>query len=124
MAASSSDNPQGPFTPLGTGHLLVRSCRGHPLSPGWDSSGLCGSVDVGGGGQGRPKADEVQKRPRCSTTQTGIVLDHEVMIGNPPDAPLLAPAIERLEELVGRVPRAVTADRGYGEANVDRALAA
>jgi IS5 family transposase len=54
----------------------------------------------------------------------GIVLDHEVMIGNPPDAPLLAPAIERLEELVGRVPRAVTADRGYGEANVDRALAA
>lgn len=52
----------------------------------------------------------------------GIVLDHEVMIGNPPDAPLLAPAIERLRELVGRVPRAVTADRGYGEASVDRAL--
>ena len=25
----------------------------------------------------------------------GIVLDHEVMVGNPPDAPLLAPAIER-----------------------------
>ena len=52
----------------------------------------------------------------------GIVLDHEVMIGNPADAGLLAPAIERLAELVGRVPRTVTADRGYGEANVERDL--
>ena len=40
----------------------------------------------------------------------GIVLDHEVMIGNPADAGLLAPAIERLAELVGRVPRTVTVD--------------
>jgi IS5 family transposase len=54
----------------------------------------------------------------------GIVLDHEVMIGNPPDAPLLAPAIERLVELCGQVPKAVTADRGYGEAKVDDQLAA
>jgi len=54
----------------------------------------------------------------------GIVLDHEVMIGNPPDAPLLAPAIGRLKDLVGRLPRAVTADRGYGEASVERDLAA
>jgi IS5 family transposase len=54
----------------------------------------------------------------------GIVLDHEVMIGNPPDAPLLAPAIERLVELCGQVPKAVTADRGYGEARVDDELAA
>jgi transposase, IS5 family len=52
----------------------------------------------------------------------GIVLDHDVMIGNPPDAPLLAPAIERLRELLGRVPRAATADRGYGEASVEDAL--
>jgi IS5 family transposase len=54
----------------------------------------------------------------------GIVLDHEVMVGNPPDAPLLAPAIERLKELMGRLPSAVTADRGYGEATVDRELTA
>lgn len=54
----------------------------------------------------------------------GIVLEHEVMIGNPPDAPLLAPAIERLKALVGRAPTAVTADRGYGEASVDRELTA
>ena len=30
----------------------------------------------------------------------GIVLDHEVMIGNPPDAPLLAPAIGRRRQAV------------------------
>jgi IS5 family transposase len=49
----------------------------------------------------------------------GLVLDYRVEIGNPPDAPLLAPAIERIGRRVGKVPRAVTADRGYGEASVD-----
>jgi IS5 family transposase len=52
----------------------------------------------------------------------GIVLDHEVLIGNPADAPLLAPAVERIAERAGRIPRAATADRGYGEAAVDDAL--
>ena len=52
----------------------------------------------------------------------GIVLDHGVHIGNPPDAPLLAPAIERIKARFGRAPRAVAADRGYGEAAVDDAL--
>ena len=52
----------------------------------------------------------------------GIVLDHEVMIGNPSDAPLLAPAIGRVVELFGRIPRAATADRGYGEASVEKEL--
>ena len=49
----------------------------------------------------------------------GIVLDHTVEQGNPPDAPQLAPAIERVTHRTGRTPRAVTADRGYGEAAVD-----
>lgn len=53
----------------------------------------------------------------------GIVLDHEVMAGNPPDAPLLAPAIRRIAARFGRTPRAVTADRGYGEARVETELA-
>jgi IS5 family transposase len=52
----------------------------------------------------------------------GIVLDHGVHQGNPPDAPLLAPAVERIKKLLGRTPRAVTADRGYGEAKVEDAL--
>jgi transposase, IS5 family len=52
----------------------------------------------------------------------GIVLDHQVMVGNPPDAPLLAPAIGRVIARTGRAPRAVAADRGYGEARVDQEL--
>jgi transposase, IS5 family len=53
----------------------------------------------------------------------GIVLDHQVMVGNPPDAPLLAPAVGRVIARTGRAPRAVAADRGYGEAAVDQELA-
>ena len=53
----------------------------------------------------------------------GVVLDWRVEVGNPADAPQLAPAIERIRRRVGKVPRAVTADRGYGEAGVEADLA-
>ncbi len=52
----------------------------------------------------------------------GVILDHSVQIGNPPDAPQLAPAIERITRRTGRPPRAVTADRGYGRASVEEDL--
>jgi IS5 family transposase len=52
----------------------------------------------------------------------GVILDHNVEIGNPPDAPQLAPAIKRITRRTGHTPRAVTADRGYGEASVEREL--
>jgi IS5 family transposase len=52
----------------------------------------------------------------------GVILDHTIEMGNPPDAPQLAPAIERITRHTGRPPRAVTADRGYGEAAVERDL--
>ena len=52
----------------------------------------------------------------------GIILDHSVEIGNPPDAPQLAPAIERITRRAGCPPRAVTADRGYGQASVENDL--
>jgi transposase, IS5 family len=52
----------------------------------------------------------------------GIVLDHNIETGNPADAPMLAPAIERVTARLGRPPRAVTADRGYGEAAVETTL--
>jgi len=51
-----------------------------------------------------------------------VVLDHEVMVGNPPDGPLLVPAVARIKALAGRAPRAVTADRDYGEAKVQADL--
>jgi transposase, IS5 family len=52
----------------------------------------------------------------------GVILDHNLEVGNPADAPQLVPAIERIKCRTGRVPRAVTADRGYGEASVEREL--
>jgi transposase, IS5 family len=52
----------------------------------------------------------------------GVILDHAVEIGNPPDAPQLAPAIARVTARTGHAPRAGTADRGYGEASVERDL--
>jgi IS5 family transposase len=52
----------------------------------------------------------------------GIIVDHTVEQGNPADAPQLAPAIARVTRRAGRVPAAVTADRGYGEARVEAEL--
>jgi transposase, IS5 family len=52
----------------------------------------------------------------------GVILDHNIEKGNPPDAPQLAPAVERISRRTGRTPRAVTADRGYGEKRVEDEL--
>jgi IS5 family transposase len=52
----------------------------------------------------------------------GIILDHTVQVGNPGDAPQLAPAIARITDRIGRAPTAVTADRGYGYASVEADL--
>jgi transposase, IS5 family len=52
----------------------------------------------------------------------GIVLDYAVEYGAAPDGPQLAPAIERVRRRAGQVPRTVTADRGYGQAAVERDL--
>jgi IS5 family transposase len=54
--------------------------------------------------------------------EDGIVLDHTIEEGNPADGPQLAPAVRRITTRVGKPPRAATADRGYGEASVERDL--
>jgi IS5 family transposase len=41
----------------------------------------------------------------------GVILDHTVEVGNPADAPQLAPAIARVAQRAGHAPTAVTADR-------------
>jgi IS5 family transposase len=52
----------------------------------------------------------------------GLIVDHEVILGNPSDSPLLAPAIRRIKARFGRCPRTVTADRGYGDTQVETDL--
>jgi transposase, IS5 family len=56
--------------------------------------------------------------------EDGVILDHNIEAGNPPDAPMLEPAIQRIKRRTGRAPRAVTADRGYGEQTVEDAVRA
>ena len=52
----------------------------------------------------------------------GIVLDYSVEYGAAPDGPQLVPAVNRVARRAGRVPRAVAADRGYGQPVVERDL--
>ena len=69
---------------------------------------------------GRPV--EFGHKAQLVDNEDGVVLDHTVEQGNPADAPQLAPAVQRVIKRTGRKPRTVTADRGYGEKNVDDAL--
>jgi IS5 family transposase len=70
---------------------------------------------------GRPV--EFGFKAQVADNTDGIVLDYVVVKGNPPDAPMLAPTVARIKARFGRAPKAVTADRGYGEAKIDADLA-
>jgi IS5 family transposase len=69
---------------------------------------------------GRPV--EFGYKAQLVDNEDGVIVDHNIEVGNPADAPMLVPAVERITRRAGRVPRAVTADRGYGEAAVEDAL--
>jgi transposase, IS5 family len=56
--------------------------------------------------------------------QRGFVTDHQLQRGNPPDAPQLLPSVECVVAVTGRPPGTVVADRGFGTAANDQALAA
>jgi len=56
--------------------------------------------------------------------ERGFVADHQLQQGNPPDAPQLVPAVTRVAQRTGRLAATVVADRGFGTAANDRALAA
>jgi IS5 family transposase len=69
---------------------------------------------------GRPV--EFGYKAQVADNADGVVVDHVVVKGNPPDGPMLVPAVTRITARFGRAPRAVTADRGYGEARIDTEL--
>ena len=54
--------------------------------------------------------------------EDGVILDHNLEVGNPADASMLEPAVRRIKARTGRAPRALTADRGYGEAGLKHSL--
>jgi transposase, IS5 family len=63
-------------------------------------------------------------KAQVADNDDGVVLDYAVEAGAVPDGPQLAPAMDRIRRRAGPVPRAVTADRGYGQAAVERDLRA
>jgi transposase, IS5 family len=56
--------------------------------------------------------------------ERGFIADHQLQPGNPPDAPQLVPAVERVAAVTGRVPATVVGDRGFGTAANDLAVQA
>jgi transposase, IS5 family len=68
------------------------------------------------------KPVEFGYKAQATDNPDGVVLDYQVEVGNPADAPLLVPAVERIIQQTGRAPSAATADRGYGEAAVEDQL--
>ena len=56
--------------------------------------------------------------------ERGFIADHQLQQGNPPDAPQLVPAVQRVIAVTGRPPGTVVGDRGFGTAANDQALAA
>jgi len=56
--------------------------------------------------------------------ERGFVADHQLQQGNPPDAPQLVPAVQRVISVTGRPPGTVAADRGFGTAANDQAMEA
>jgi transposase, IS5 family len=65
---------------------------------------------------------ELGYKAQVTDNDDGIVLDYAVEHGAAPDGPQLVPAITRVARRAGQVPRAVTADRGYGQPAVERGL--
>jgi IS5 family transposase len=61
-------------------------------------------------------------KAQVTDNDDGIILDYRVEYGAAPDGPQLAPSVERIRDRTGRAPRAITADRGYGQAAVERDL--
>jgi IS5 family transposase len=61
-------------------------------------------------------------KAQVSDNDDGIILDYNLELGAVPDGPQLAPAVERIHRRTGCMPRAVTADRGYGQPAVERDL--
>jgi IS5 family transposase len=68
------------------------------------------------------KPVEFGYKAQVTDNDDGIILDYAVEYGAAPDGPQLAPAVDRICQRAGRVPRAVTADRDYGQPAVERDL--
>jgi IS5 family transposase len=68
------------------------------------------------------KPVEFGYKAQVTDNDDGIILDYAVEYGAAADGPQLAPAVDRIRRRTGQTPRAVTADRGYGQPAIERDL--
>jgi len=61
-------------------------------------------------------------KAQVTDNDDGIILDYAVEYGAAPDGPQLTSTLTRVARRTGRMPRAVTADRRYGQPPVERDL--
>jgi len=74
--------------------------------------------------KGKPRSPtEFGYKLLLAECERGFIACHRLEQGNPPDAPQLLPAVERVVQVTGHVPATVVGDRGFGTAANDRALA-
>jgi transposase, IS5 family len=74
--------------------------------------------------QGKPqRPTEFGYTALVAEDEREFIADHQVQLGNPPDAPQLVPAVQRVAQVTGRVPGTVAGDRGFGTAANDHELA-
>jgi transposase, IS5 family len=94
------------------------------VRPGWSAARRERSPDPEGTQRpvGRVRLQGASYKARVVDNHNGVVVDYTVEPGVAPDAPPLPPAIQRIRRRTGHAPRAVTADRGYGEASVEADL--
>jgi transposase, IS5 family len=113
-------------TAIGQAHRLAGQARSRLRGVMPDSKSRLVSLNdpdarpISKGRLGRPV--EFGYKAQVVDNDDGVVLDHNVEQGNPPDAPQLAPAVERIKRRTGKTPRVVAADRGYGDAKTDADL--
>src|SRR5260370_224260 len=104
--------------------------RGAGRAAGGVPGGGAGVVGLHDPGAGRIRKGGIDKpvefgyKAQVIDNDDGVILDYGVQVGNPPDAPQLAPAVSRIARRAGRTSRSVTADRGYGEPATTRELQA
>ena len=92
-------------------------CERTMVPPGWSACTTSRPRPIAKAGTGTCR---VRVQGQAVDNHDGIVLDHDVQAGNPPDTPQLAPAVQPVTTRPGRAARTVTDDQGYGAASVDQ----
>ena len=69
-------------------------------------------------GKAFPKT-EFGRKVLIQEAEKGVVTDYQIHTGNPPDQPMLEPAVDKHEKIFGHVPKELAGDRGFHDPEQD-----